>query len=251
MNLAEDTLNNNLVIHRVNASHAYFSDIADMHIGNMLSNKEKLQKVINKISSTPNFYVMIGGDSQDNSSTKSQSSVFSEDIHGGDQVLACKELLLPIKDRILCVRSGNHGKGRAMKHNNLIPEQILAEFLGVPYLEGCASVFLNVNKNLYVIASWHNSKKPDKMEWLQSDVTFYEHLHKTDIQRSVVAVPNRYNKIWTLKEHYDIQAGSFLSWGGYAAEKGYRPLPTGCPVIKLSGTDTRKITAFYDISELT
>lgn len=247
--LAEDTLNANSVEVKILDKVAYFSDISDMHIGNMLSNKKKLKETIGKIKEIPNFYVMIGGDSTDNSSTQSASSVFDEYCHGTQQVQECVDLLSPIKDRILCMRTGNHGYMRAMKYNRLVPEEIIAQFIGVPCLQGCATAFMGVGEYLYIISSWHNSKKPDKMEWLHSDVTFYEHLHKNDIQRQLVMEPNKYIRKWVSREHYDIQSGSFLGYGGYATEKGYRPVPQGCPVIRLDGVH-RGIQAFYDISQI-
>lgn len=247
MELTEQTFNDNSVYHKVDSDCAYFADIADMHIGNMLSNKKRINEIIDIVSSIDNFYVMIGGDSTDNSSTSSASSIFEERSHGGDQILECRDLLEPIKDRILCVRSGNHGYSRSMKFNKLIPEQVLAEFLGVPFLTGCATVFMGVGQFLYVISSWHNSKSPKNMEWLHTDVTFYEHLHKHGFTPEIVMEPNKYTRKWVAKEHYDIQSGSFMNWGGYAAEKGYRPTPMKLPVIKLDGTN-RVVTPFYDIS---
>lgn len=248
--LIEDSLNRNSVeLMLANAHVAYIADIADVHIGNVLHNKKKLQNTISKILEIPNFYVLIGGDSTDNSSTQSASSVFDEYAHGFDQIQECVKALEPLKHRILGVRSGNHGYQRARKYNALAPEQIVAQFLGVPFLQGCVTIFLGVGKYLYTISSWHNSKPPSKMEWLHTDVTFYEHLHKNDIQRSIVLEPNKYVRKWVSREHYDIQSGSFLAYGGYAAEKGYRPMPMGCPVVRFDGAN-RRIIPYYDVSQI-
>lgn len=246
LNIAEQSLNVNKIDVRVESERAYIADISDIHVGNIYHNREAFEKFISQVKTIDNLYLIIGGDSTDNATTSSASSVFEQLEHGGDQVLTAYRLLEPIKDRILFCRSGNHGYERALKHNRLIPEQMLAELLGVPFYHGMASVFFNVNKNLYVIGTWHNSKKPDKMEWLHTDITFYEHLHKTTYERTMVAEPNRIAKAWSLIEHLDVQTGSFLGWGGYSADKGYRPNDCGTSIVELSGERNKKQMRVHD-----
>lgn len=246
LNIAEQSLNVNKIDVRVESERAYIADISDIHVGNIYHNREAFEKFISQVKTIDNLYLIIGGDSTDNATTSSSSSVFEQAEHGGDQVLTAYRLLEPIKDRILFCRSGNHGYERALKHNRLIPEQMLAELLGVPFYHGMASVFFNVNKNLYVIGTWHNSKKPDKMEWLHTDITFYEHLHKTTYERTMVAEPNRIAKAWSLIEHLDVQTGSFLGWGGYSADKGYRPNDCGTSIVELSGERNKKQMRVHD-----
>lgn len=246
LNIAEQSLNVNKIDVRVESERAYIADISDIHVGNIYHNREAFEKFISQVKTIDNLYLIIGGDSTDNATTSSASSVFEQAEHGGDQVLTAYRLLEPIKDRILFCRSGNHGYERALKHNRLIPEQMLAELLGVPFYHGMASVFFNVNKNLYVIGTWHNSKKPDKMEWLHTDITFYEHLHKTTYERTMVAEPNRIAKAWSLIEHLDVQTGSFLGWGGYSADKGYRPNDCGTSIVELSGERNKKSMRVHD-----
>lgn len=246
LNIAEQSLNVNKIDVRVESERAYIADISDIHVGNIYHNREAFEEFISQVKTIDNLYLIIGGDSTDNATTGSASSVFEQSEHGGDQVLTAYRLLEPIKDRILFCRSGNHGYERALKHNRLIPEQMLAELLGVPFYHGMASVFFNVNKNLYVIGTWHNSKKPDKMEWLHTDITFYEHLHKTTYERTIVAEPNRIAKAWSLIEHLDVQTGSFLGWGGYSADKGYRPNDCGTSIVELSGERNKKQMRVHD-----
>lgn len=246
LNIAEQSLNVNKIDVRVESERAYIADISDIHVGNIYHNREAFEKFISQVKTIDNLYLIIGGDSTDNATISSASSVFEQAEHGGDQVLTAYRLLEPIKDRILFCRSGNHGYERALKHNRLIPEQMLAELLGVPFYHGMASVFFNVNKNLYVIGTWHNSKKPDKMEWLHTDITFYEHLHKTTYERTMVAEPNRIAKAWSLIEHLDVQTGSFLGWGGYSADKGYRPNDCGTSIVELSGERNKKQMRVHD-----
>ena len=111
---------------RLDADYIYLADVSDIHIGNIYHNKEAFDKFIKGVMDIPNMYVIIGGDSTDGSSTTTASSLFEESIHGSEQVLTAVQLLKPIQDRILFVRSGNNGYERALKHGKMIPEQMLA-----------------------------------------------------------------------------------------------------------------------------
>lgn len=224
------------------------ADLSDIHIGNLYHNKKEFNRFLDLIQDTENFYVIIGGDSTENATVTSASSIFEEGIHGMDQIIKLRDKLLPIKDRILFCRSGNHGYERALRHNKLVPEMVLAESLRVPFFHGCGTVFFNVKKNCYVISTWHNSKATKNMEWLQSDITFYEHLHKNTYEVVYTAEPNKYAKKWIVRPRYHIQSGSFLGWGGYTADKGYRPVGCGTTIVGLSGKkDKWNVQLYQDL----
>lgn len=217
----------------------------------MYHNRKAFKEFIDNVQKIDNLRLIIGGDSTESASLHSASSVYEESSHGSDQLLEIRKLLLPIRDKILFVRSGNHGYERALKNGKLIPEQILAELLDVPFFHGCGTVFFNVRKNCYVIGTWHNAKKPQNMEWLHADICFYEHLHKNNYERLVVAKPNRFSKSWVVEESFHIQSGSFLGWGGYSADKGYRPTAAGTSIVELSGKKNyRKINVYDSIEQV-
>lgn len=246
MEITKQSLNDNLVSVRYTDDYIYLADISDIHVGNAYHNQKAFESFIADVQSIPNMYVIIGGDSTDSSSLQSASSVYEETIHGSEQIIKVKELLEPIKDRILFIRSGNHGYERALKQGKVIPEQLLAYLLDKPFFHGHASAFINVNENCYTVGTWHNSKRPNAVEWIQSDITFFEHVHKRGHERKVVAEPNKYTKSWTVKERFDVQAGSFLGWGGYSADKGYRPTTNGTSVVELCGISHKRRIRVYD-----
>lgn len=249
LSISEDSLNNNSIDIRIDSDYAYIADVSDIHVGNMYHNKKAFFKFLDNVNKVDNLRLIIGGDSTDSSSLVSSSSVFEESNHGLDQILEIKKKLEPIKDKILFIRSGNHGYERSLKHGKLAPEQILAEFLGVPFFHGCGTAFVNVRKNCYVIGTWHNSRKPQNMEWIHTDVSFYEHLHKNSYERLVVAEPNKFAKRWSMKECYHVQTGSYLGWGGYSADKGHRPTVNATPVVELSGINGFRNINVYDTIE--
>lgn len=237
---------------RVDADYAYIADLSDVHGGAAGFNEKKFKQVVDKIKSIPNFYVIIGGDCTESSGLTTKSSVFDESSHGFDQVKLIKKLLLPIKDRILFVRSGNHGHERAMRNNKMAPEEVLAELMDVPYYRGFGCVIVNVRKNTYVIGTQHTAQKPDKFDWLATDIMFHEHKHLQGFTRSICAGVNRFTKTWSVRESINVQAGSFLSWSGYAKDKMYRPLSTGCPIVELSGKrNIWNVTVYETVDQFT
>lgn len=235
MGSIEYELNSCTVFDRVDCDYVYVVDLADVHKGALTHNSRKFKDVISVIQRVPNMRVIIGGDCTENSGTQTRSSVFDEKSHGFEQVKQIKKLLLPIRDQILFVRSGNHGVERALRVNNMPPEEILAELLDLPYFRGFGCAIINARKNTYVIGTQHSAKRPDKFDWLATDVMFHEHRHLQGFTRDVCATVNRFAKKWTVRQSLNVQAGSFLTWGGYAKDKMYRPLMTGCPVVELSG----------------
>jgi predicted MPP superfamily phosphohydrolase len=247
MEIVEHKLNACTTDIRIDADYAYVADLADVHVGASHHHSRKFNETVSLIERTPNFYVIIGGDCTESSGIHTKSSVFDEGSHGYDQVKELRNKLRPIKDRILFVRSGNHGHERAMRDNKMAPEEILADLLDVPYFQGFGAAVVNARKNTYVISTQHNAKKPSTFGWLQGvDIMFYEHKHLNGFEREPVASVNRFTKKWMVREMLHVQAGSFLAWGGYASDRGYKPQFTGCPVIELCGKKEQWGTVVYE-----
>lgn len=242
-----DQLNDTVVNCRIDADYAYIVDLADMHIGSMYHHEKLARFVIDQIRRVPETRVIIGGDVTESNSLTSKGSIYDESCHGIDQIIKARDMLWPIRKQILCVRSGNHGLERALRSGKLIPEQILSEFLGVPFFRGTATAMVNVRKNTYVVAAWHHGKKPEDSLWLDADIHFFEHKHlKHKPDRVVRAVPNKYSKKWMVRDSVIVQAGSFLAWGGYAIDKGYKPTITGCPVVEMCGIPEQWGTTVFE-----
>jgi len=232
----QELLNKNTVAKRVDADKAYFVDLADIHLGSLQHNRKPLMGIVDLIKETPNFFWLGGGDTTENAKIGGKSSVFDESTHGIDQLLELRDILRPIKDKCIGIKSGNHGLSRAYKTDKLPPEQILAELLGAKFIRGIPHTLINVRKNLYAISAIHTTiKQNEKFDWLNSDVIIGEHLHIKTAERLPIAYLNRIEKKWSVRPRLYMKSGSFLSWGGYAEEK-YRPLDSqGGYILELSG----------------
>lgn len=199
-------------------------------------NEKLLDEFIDIVKSIDNFFVIIGGDSFENAVIGSKSSVFDEKLHGIDAITYLTEKLLPIKDRILYVGSGNHDFTRSMTTNKIPPSAVLAYHLGVPFFRSFGSVFLNCRKNQYTIFTQHSGKKVENIEWVQANIHIHEHKHEHNFKKNLVAEPNKYSKGWIVRPVFHLQGGSYLSWGNnYASDKMYRPNINGSLIAELSG----------------
>ena len=232
-----EALNSNTHAYRVEAETMYLIPIADLHVGAIQHNEKAFDAFLDVFSRLKNAFLIIGGDSTEHAMTRlSSGSPLDQKIHGADQVLELREKLKPYKDRILFVRTGNHGYERSQRVDGMAPEKMLAALLEVPYCEGFGALVANVCSNQYVIATQHNRKAPSAFQWLQSDLTIFEHDHKSPGSSvTLVARVNPTSRTWTVREKLDVHSGSWLTWGGYAMHAGYRPNVTGAPVIELSG----------------
>jgi hypothetical protein len=249
MDLVEKELNDCTVFKRIDADYAYVADLSDVHVGADGHHKKEFDAVVNLIAEIPNFYVIIGGDSTESSGLATKSSVFDENKHGIDQIIDLRKRLRPIKDRILFIRSGNHGFERSMKANKIPPEHVLAELLEVPFFRGFGAAIINARKNAYVLATNHTNQNAHKLEWLNTDVLFMEHKHIKGFQRETVAMANKFTKKWMVRDRLVVQTGSFLSWAGYAKDRLYRPQYVGTPIVELSGIRDKWDMRVYERTE--
>ena len=130
------------------------------------------------------------------------------------------------------------------------PEQILSELLQVPFCRGYGGVMFNVRKNCYTVSTWHNTKKPDKFQWIESSLNFYEHKHLNGYERNPILIPNKFTKKWIVRDRLEVQAGSFLTIGGYALDRGYKPVIPGCHIVELSGIKNEwRMTVFENVND--
>lgn len=82
--------------------------VCDLHIGAPEFNEAIFQKLSREILERENRYVVVAGDVVDNAIVGSVGSVYGARMQPAEQKRFAAELLLPLKDRILCLTSGNH-----------------------------------------------------------------------------------------------------------------------------------------------
>lgn len=228
--------------------------IADVHIGDKLSNLKLLKKVLERIKNEPNTYTIINGDLCNMALKNSKSDVYSDNLTPMEQVLTATELLEGIKEKILVISTGNH-EDRTMKETNIDVTRLIAKQLGIEdrYADAWWYLYLTLGKDTrgraitYGITGIHGygggrksgskiNRLEDMSQVVIADLYLMSHTHKPIGTKGVIYVPYYQSKALSKQEMYYLMTNSFLeSNNGYAEKMGFVPSNTGITEAQLSG----------------
>ena len=228
--------------------------IADVHLGAAEHMTREWEQFCERVKDEQ-AYIILGGDLINNSTRNSVSNIFEETMRPRDQKRLMVEMLKPIRDRILCMTTGNHE--RRNKDVDDDPSYDIACKLDIEdvYRENIAFLKIQIgNKELdgtrnptYLLTVTHGAgggmltggavNRAERFAYvLDGDALILGHTHKPFVtQPSKIKIDPHNNKV-TLKPFKVISMTSWLQWGGYAAQKMLNPT-SFCPqVITLCGT---------------
>ena len=228
--------------------------IADVHLGAAEHMTREWEQFCERVKDEQ-AYIILGGDLINNSTRNSVSNIFEEVMRPRDQKRLMVEMLKPIRDRILCMTTGNHE--RRNKDVDDDPSYDIACKLDIEdvYRENIAFLKIQIgNKELdgtrnptYLLTVTHGAgggmltggavNRAERFAYvLDGDALILGHTHKPFVtQPSKIKIDPHNNKV-TLKPFKVISMTSWLQWGGYAAQKMLNPT-SFCPqVITLCGT---------------
>lgn len=229
--------------------------IADVHIGDRLSNLKLLKEVLERIKKEPDTYTIINGDFCNIALKNSKSDVYNEGLSPMEQVLEATELLEGIKSKILVITTGNHEQ-RIEKETNIDVTRLIAKQLGIEdrYADGWWYLYLTLGKNekgreiTYGITGFHGfggngrksggkiNKLEDMSQVVIADLYVMSHTHKPITTKSCIYIPYYQSKALSKQEMYYLMTNSFLeSDGGYAEKMGFPPSNTSITEAKLNG----------------
>ena len=228
--------------------------IADVHIGDKLSNLKLLKEALLRIKEEPNTYTIINGDLCNMALKNSKSDVYSESMSPMQQVLTVTELLEDIKDKILVISTGNH-EDRTMKETNIDVTRLIAKQLGIEdrYADAWWYLYLTFGQDkkkrpiTYGITGLHGygggrksggkiNRLEDMSQTVIADLYLMSHTHKPISTKSCIYVPYYQSKTLMKEEMYYLMTNSFLeSDGGYAEKMGFPPTNTSLTEARLDG----------------
>jgi predicted phosphodiesterase len=256
--------------------------LGDFHIGDEYTNIKDIKKTINKIKEDKNRYCVLNGDLMNNAITTSVSDTYKETMSPEKQLDFLTELLMPIKDKILVLTSGNHENrtsravdmsplkelgyrlnliNRDEKKNRFMPDGGVL-FLRVGEIKGKKAT--NKNKLRQICYSFyvgHGSGggrkiggKVNRLEDLKLivdvDIYIHSHTHQAVIFPGIgLRLDTRNNSVQEIDKLY-VNTGSYLNYGGYGQHKGYTPLSRRSPTIVLNGTKKEFDAYTLDMSVL-
>lgn len=225
--------------------------LADLHTGDPLADIKLFKERVERIARTSNAFVILNGDICDNAISDSVGDTYSATKSPIGQVQSIAEILKPIKDRILCINSGNH-EWRSAKKVGIDLAYALALELGLTnlYSENSTLLFLRTGRSTkgpnrqhcYSIYIQHGSKsgstvgsKANALAKLENivnaDVYIHSHTHLPLLFKQGRLEVNKNNNSATFKETLFVNTGAFMDYGGYANREGYRPSSKSSPVI--------------------
>ena len=233
--------------------------IADVHIGDKLSNLKLFKEVLERIKSEPNTYTIINGDLCNMALKNSKSDVYSDSLSPMQQVIKMVDYLKPIANKILVIASGNH-EDRTQKETNIDVTRLIARELGLEdrYSNSWWYLYLTFGKDIkvrpitYGITGTHGygggrksggkiNRLEDMSQVVIADLYIMSHTHKPISTKNCIYIPYYQSKALTKQEMYYLMTNSFLeSNGGYAEKMGFPPSNTSITEATLS-SEKRKI----------
>lgn len=233
----------------VKGPHCNLYVISDSHCGCNDWKRDALQADIKLIYNDPLALVVFPGDTLHNDLTSSVGSCYEQQIPPGEQKYVMRDMLMPIKDKIVGMITGNHENRTKEDARNI---KDLALFLGVPYFtdEICIAIPVGNDRNhaqVYTGYGIHGSCNSSNVGAVatalqrldgicDADFYFMGHCHQ----------PLQFPLTWFRRDLYNkkmipiirqyFASGSYQGREKYPVTKGMRPKVLGSPVIRLDGT---------------
>ena len=230
--------------------------MADLHIGDSLSDAKLITERLEYIKKTPNAYCILDGDLMDTAIASSIGDTYGANLQPMEQLKLCVKIFEPIKDKILAVLPGNH-ENRIYKTDGLDITEIMCAQLGIPekYSPTTALLFIRFGVNrrqgkdrphLYTIYVTHGSgggrreggkvnRLADLASIVDSDIFIHAHAHLPLIFKEAYFRVNSTTSSVSLVDKLFVNAGAALDYGGYGDKAGFKPASKATPVIYLDG----------------
>lgn len=228
-----------LIIHQFDKD-ATIYPIADVHLGAMEHAEEEWKTFLKKVENE-NAYLILAGDLLNNGIRSCKFvNPFDEAIRPRDAKRRMVEYLKPIKDRILCVVSGNHERRTYRDDDQDLTYDICAKLdIEHLYRENIAYMKLMCGKRknngkdryraTYAFAVTHgsgggiytgasvnrNERFGNVIDGLDCFVT--AHSHKGFVSKPAKIVMDLNNNFVRMKHYTVVSCVSWLNYGGYAA----------------------------------
>ena len=230
--------------------------MADLHIGDSMSDFKLIMERIEHIKNTPNAYCILDGDLMDTAVCTSIGDTYGANLQPMEQLKQCVKIFEPIKDKILGVLPGNH-ENRVYKSDGLDITEIMCSQLGIPekYSPTTALLFIRFGKNtartphrpfLYSVYVTHGSgggrkeggkvnRLADLASIVDADIYIHAHTHLPLIFKESFYRTCSSNSSVALVDKLFINTSASLNYGGYGDKAGFKPASKAAPVIYLDG----------------
>lgn len=259
-----------LIIHKFGNGSIEILPIADVHYGAIEHNEEGWNKLCKDVLAKENVYLILAGDLISNGLKNSLTNVYEEVCRPRTQKAYMTEALMPLKNRILCMVSGNH-ELRSAKEADLDPSYDIACKLDIEDLYRTNAAFMAVQLGqdlkgeraretykfmvvhgtgggLYSGATLNRNERTALQICEGIDCFIAGHTHKGMISRPSKLVFDINRKTVYQKDCLVLSCVSWMSYGGYAMRKMLLPASHSLPqrlILKDSSSHDKKIEVVW------
>lgn len=213
--------------------------IADVHLGAIEHAEPEWQAFLKRLEKD-NAYIVLAGDLLNNSTRGTKfANPFDETLRPREAKRRMVEYLEPVKDRILCVVSGNH-EARTLKDSDQDLTYDICAKLNIEHLYRENMAFMRVecgnrksedkSQATYVFCVTHGSgggiytgAAVNKSERFGNviegvDCIITGHVHKGFVSKPAKIVVDARNNFVGMRHYVVVSCVSWLNYGGYAAK---------------------------------
>jgi hypothetical protein len=242
-----------LVCPHIPGDEAHLYGLSDWQLGSPDADEDLLEHDIAVIERDPQARAILVGDLLDYVTRKSKGNVYHQIYPPSIQKKRAKELIAPIKDKVLAVIGGNHDEGRS--EEDATPVRDICDVLGIADryqdTEMCLKISVGEKEKngkpavytLYATHGWTNSRfmggKALNLHRLHdvvlADIYGIAHTHSIMGFPDMYHVPDlRNNNVMEIRRLY-VNFGGYQKRGQYPKSKGLPGQVLGTPLIKLDG----------------
>ena len=219
--------------------------LADVHIQSPQCAVDKLVEFCDWMRANPLARWFGADDLFDTGTSQSVTQVSRQECTLGEAIEVLTELFEPIAGQCIGIGDGNHeARLGKLLDIDLTPAQILADRLRVPHLGYAQHMVLKIRKQRYTLyyhhgcgASRTTGAKVNTGESLADNTTaaivVIGHLHHEHATKRFRREVDMETRIIGNRKQFIAMCPSFLQYGGYGEEAGYRPSPLGVLTLHL------------------
>lgn len=229
--------------------------ISDVHLGAAEHLTRAWELFCQRVQNEPNSYIILGGDLINNGTRTSVTNIFEETMRPREQKKVMVKMLEPLRDKILCAVSGNHERRNRDVDNDITYDIMCKLDLEHLYRENMAFVKIQIGrldgdgkKNpTYTFAVTHGSgggiltggavNRGERFGYVMdgADMLITGHTHKPFVtQPAKLKIDPFHNRV-SVQPFKVVSMTSWMTYGGYAAQKMLLPTSHAPQIITLCG----------------
>lgn len=241
--------------------------LSDLHYGNPYCSVKHFLRTVDFIHDNDNCFCFLNGDLCEAVTKLSKGDIYTQKLTPQQQRDDVIGMLMPIKEKILGVTTGNHEQ-RIYRETGVDLTKDIAEALEAPYrpegmlyklsfgdynnkTKGKPYVFWGYISHGYGGARTKSAKavKVERMStWIHAGWYAMSHDHVVNVAPNIYLMPDNRGtekggflsgKV-TAHRAMLVKTNAYLKWGGYAESGGFPPSDLATPVINLLSPQARQ-----------